>query len=159
MQILRVSALPGELAANTMYLVKGAGAELTVTVVGTDGVAVGSTLTSAQINGMIAAEIAELDISNGVQFAADIDARDALALTKDAMVFVADASDDATVDAGAALYFYSLANTAFTKVAEYESMDLVFPNRTIVEAFGDSGGNLTYNGVLVSQVTTGAHAW
>lgn len=159
MQILRVTALPAELAANTMYLVKGAGEELTITVVGTDGSAVGSTLTSTQINSMIAAEIAELDISNGVQFAEDIEARDSLALTKDSLVFVADASDDETVESGAALYFYSLSNTTFTKVAEYESMDLVFPNRSIVEALGVSNGQLTYNGVLVSQVTTGAHAW
>lgn len=104
-------------------------------------------------------QIASLDMSNSAVFAADIAARDALVLTKNTFVFVADASADATVDAGAALYFYNLATTSYTKVAEYESMDFTIPNLGILADLSDIGGALGYKGSLVATVLEGTHEW
>lgn len=104
-------------------------------------------------------QIASLDMSNSAVFAADIAARDALVLTKNTFVFVADASADATVDAGAALYFYNLATTSYTKVAEYESMDFTIPNLGILADLSDIGGALGYKGALVATVLEGTHEW
>lgn len=104
-------------------------------------------------------QIASLDMSNSAVFAADIAARDALVLTKNTFVFVADASADATVDAGAALYFYNLATTSYTKVAEYESMDFTIPNLDILADLSDIGGALGYKGALVATVLEGTHEW
>lgn len=57
--------------------------------------------------------------------AADITARDALTgLVTGDRVFVLDASADATVDAGWAVYRYN-ASSAFDKIQEQESMDVV----------------------------------
>lgn len=105
------------------------------------------------------AQIASLDMSNAAVFAADIAARDALVLSKNSFVFVADASADATVDTGAALYFYNLATTSYTKVAEYESMDFVIPNLDILADLSDINGALGYKGSLVATVLEGAHEW
>lgn len=104
-------------------------------------------------------QIASLDMSNSAVFAADIAARDALVLTKNTFVFVADASADATVDVGAALYFYNLATTSYTKVAEYESMDFTIPNLNILADLSDIGGALGYKGALVATVLEGTHEW
>lgn len=63
---------------------------------------------------------------NQLQIVADIAARDALAVgaTYNIMALVLDASDDPTVDAGSAMYAYSIDTTTWFKVAEYESMDV-----------------------------------
>lgn len=75
------------------------------------------------------------DISNFVQTqigtseyeVADIPARNALTgLTLGDTVFVTDATGDATVDAGWALYRWM--GSAFTKIAEEESLDIVIAN-------------------------------
>ena len=62
--------------------------------------------------------------------AADIAARDALTVNGGDFVYVSDASADATVDSGGALYRRNTANTAYTKLAEFESMDLTMTSPT-----------------------------
>lgn len=184
MQIIRVSALPETLVANAMYLVRS-GADLNITVTGSDAAVVTNTLSRSAVGTMIANEIAELDLASGVQYAADITARDALTLTKDSFVFVEDASADPTVTSGSAMYFYSLQTTDFTKVAEYESMDLqltwaglqdkptsavadiddavskrhTHANKTVLDDLSDASGQLQYKGAPVGTVQEGTHEW
>ena len=122
--IQRVNALPGTLAAETIYLVK-TGNELTLTVTGNTGAVVATTVSKADVNTAISTAIGGLGMSNSVEFAADIDARDAMTLTKSGFVYVADATADAAVGAGAAMYLYDHTNTTWHKVTEYESLDLV----------------------------------
>lgn len=105
--------------------------------------------------------VAGLDMSNTAAYALDIAARDALAagMTKNSFVMVADASADATVDVGAALYFRNVDTNTWTKVAEYESMDIVIPNLDILADLGDIDGLLSYKGTLVATVQHTGSEW
>lgn len=120
-----------------------------------------ATLASANsyTDGAVSAAIGNLDLSNSAQLVADIAARDLLELTKNSFVLVSDASADATVDAGAALYFYNTGDDSYLKIAEYESLDIVIPNKTILEAFSDVGGQLYYKGAAVGTVHAGTMEW
>lgn len=118
--------------------------------------------TKVETAAAIATAISGLDIVSPVKWAEDIAERDALAVTatKDILVLVGDATADATVDAGSALYFYELANTAWHKVAEFESMDVIIPNKSILEKLSvDEKGNLLYDGAAIGGVVQGAHEW
>lgn len=182
--ISRVNALPETLAAETIYLVK-TGSELTLTVTGEDAAVVATTVSKADVNTAISTAIGDLEMSNSVEFAADIDARDAMGLTKSAFVYVADATMDETVSDGAAMYLYDLANTTWHKVTEYESLDLELswdnidgkPNRSVEEIddavaashihenmdvllqLSDVDGKLQYNGVDVGGVISNGNEW
>lgn len=183
--ISRVNALPETLAAETMYLVKS-GSQLTVTVTGATGNVVASTVTMGDVNAAISSAIGSLDMSNSVEFAADIAARDEMTLTKSAFVYVADATADETVNAGAAMYLYDFVNTTWHKVTEYESLDLVLSwenitgkpastpeeidtvvsqshiheNKATLDLIGvDDDGQLTYNGDVVGGVITNGNEW
>ena len=158
--VSRVSALPGALAANTVYLVADGAADLKIVVTGSDAAVVKSTLSKAEIQGLINTSIAN-DTAAIPVYAADIAARNAIIQTKNAFVLVADATGDATVASGAALYFYNHANTTYYKVSEYESMDLVIPNMGILADFSDVSGQLFYKGAAVATVhnLTASNEW
>ena len=182
--IQRVNALPETLAAETIYLVK-TGSELTLTVTGEDAAVVATTVSMADVNTAISTAIGDLEMSNSVEFAADIDARDAMTLTKSTFVYVAEATMDETVSTGAAMYLYDLANTTWHKVTEYESLDLELswdnidgkPNAPVAEIddavaashihenmdvllqLSDVDGKLQYNGVDVGGVITDGNEW
>lgn len=111
------------------------------------------------INSAITAAIGALDLSNSAQIVPTIAARDALVLTKNSFVVVSDATGDATVSVGAAMYFYNIADDSFTKIAEYESMDLTIPNKAILEQFSDVAGQLKYKGAFVGTVQVGTNEW
>lgn len=175
----KVTTLPGTLQANSVYFVLNSSyAETYVTDSAGVGKAVGN---SAMINTLAAA------VSGGgasVEVVANIAARDALVLTKNTMVLVVSAIGDATVAAGAALYVWVHADTAYTKVAEYESMDMVqswanlqnkptssvaaidsavtnshtHTNKAFLDKVGETGGQLTYDGTVV-QTQWGATDW
>lgn len=102
----------------------------------------------------VAAGIAALDLSATVQYAEDIASRDTLAagLTKSSLIFVVNAAADATVNAGSALYFYDTVGETFTKVSEYESLDLVIPNKLILESFSVVNNRLHLDGKPISTV-------
>lgn len=102
----------------------------------------------------VSAGIAALDLSATVQYAADIAARDTLAagLTKSSLIFVVDATSDATVTVGSALYFYDTVGEAFTKVSEYESLDLVIPNKAILQSFSVVNSRLYLDGKPITTV-------
>ena len=182
--IKRVNALPEFLAPETIYLVK-TGNELTLTVTGNTGNVVATTVSKADVDTAISTAIGALEMSNSVEFAADIAARDAMTLTKSTFVYVADATADATVTAGAAMYLYDLANTTWHKVTEYESLDLelswdnidgkpnapagaiddavtfshIHENMDVLDQLRDVGGKLQYNGVDVGGVISNGNEW
>lgn len=116
-------ALPGTLEANSFYFIPSTGpsgglfAEAYLTDSTGAARLIGST---AMIQ-----EVANALMTTELEYAADIPARDALTLTQNSIVLVADASADPTVDAGAAMYFYQHATTTFIKVTEFESLDVV----------------------------------
>lgn len=107
----------------------------------------------------IATAIGSLDLSNTALFVADIAARDALTLTKSSFVLVGDATGDATVGAGAALYFYNLGDDTFSKVAEYEGMNFLDLNQPLLSKLGEQDGLLTFNGQLVATVQHTGSEW
>lgn len=122
----KVSALPAELEANAFYFVGGVGSDYAESYL-TDSTAtpvakqIGN---SEMINDLVDTKIGELERFRVV---ADIATRDAQEATGQSyMVLVMDASADATVDTGAALYAHDGSTGNFLKVAEYESMDLNF---------------------------------
>ena len=182
--IQRVNALPGTLAAETIYIVK-TGNELTLTVTGNTGAVVATTVSKADVNTAISTAIGALGVSNTVEFAADINARNAMTLTKSTFVYVADATIDETVGAGAAMYLYDLTNTTWHKVTEYESLDLELSwdniygrpesstraidnavslshshaNMDVLDLLTVADGKLQYNGADVGGVITNGNEW
>lgn len=182
--ISRVNALPETLVAETIYLVK-TGTELTLTVTGNTGEVVATTVSKADVDTAISTAIDSLDTSNTVMFVANIAARNEMTPTKSMFVYVADATADETVSAGAAMYLYDLANTTWHKVTEYESLDLVLswdnitdkPSRSVAEIddavaashihenmdvllqLSDVDGKLQYNGEDVGGVISNGNEW
>lgn len=122
-QFFKVSTLPGTLQPNAFYYVEnGAYAESYVTNQAGVAKALGN---SAMINALINDALASLPSSGApVLFVPDIAARDALEPEQAVFVLVQDATGDPTVEAGAALYAWNPATSAWLKVAEYESMDV-----------------------------------
>jgi len=76
---------------------------------------------TADVQTLIDTSLADFDSDVIV---ADIAARDALSLTRNATVHVVDASADSTVASGAATYLYNETADTFTKVSEFESLDV-----------------------------------
>lgn len=120
----KVETLPGVLEPDSFYYVEnGNYAESYLT--NSTGVA-RSVGNSAMITALVNAAITDaLTDYNSLEVVADIAARDALELGRNALVLVIDASADPTVDTGSALYAYVEADDSWVKVAEYESMDVV----------------------------------
>ncbi len=113
-------ALPGSPDSNAIYAIKaGAATEVDLYISDTSGTAY-PVVTDQRILNLISGAV-----SPEIQIVADIAARDALALTVNSFVVVQDASADATVDAGAALYVWDNANTTYSKLSEFESLDVV----------------------------------
>ena len=173
----KVTALPGSLEANAFYYVEnGSFAESYLTNSAGVAKAVGNT---AMINALIDQALANWSgAASTVSIVADIAARDALILTLDAntMILVVDASADATVGSGSALYAYAADTETTYKIAEYESMDVVLQwsdlqggptstpsqidnavsmahshaNKSVLDDLSDSDGALHYKGVAVT---------
>lgn len=176
-QIFKETALPSTLQPNSIYLVTSATnsslVEMFVTNVA--GTAARHVLSESDVQTMISNSITS---SNSAIVVANIAARDALLpLTATKWVYVIDATGDATVASGGATYLYNTTTSAWVKVSEAESLDLVLnwttltgkptsavadiddavskrhthTNMTQLNKIGeDVGGNLTYNGSLVS---------
>lgn len=116
----KVGALPGTLEANAVYFVaNGSYSETYVTNQSGTALAVGN---SAMINALIAAQLTAV---SELQKVASIAARNALTLNRNSIVLVVDATADATVSAGAALYFWDHTAASWIKIAEYESLDVI----------------------------------
>jgi len=127
-KFFQVNALPGTLQPNSLYFVLNGGYTETYLTSSTGTAkAVGN---SAMINALIAAQVAAFSTLVHV---ATIAARNTAAssASNNTLYLVTDATGDATVKAGAALYFFDKAAGTQTKVAEYESMDVVVQWSTI----------------------------
>lgn len=132
MKIRKVTALPGTYEASTMYLVQGSEAGLMdIYVSSSNGATVRHIISKSEINTMITNALGGF---NTVQVVADITARNALTPTVNTQVMVLDATGDPTVAAGAATYIYDTVTTAWYKISESESMDLVINWSDIVGA-------------------------
>lgn len=180
--IERVTALPGTLVANSIYLVSNGDPYTEMYVVGNTDSVVRRIINETDIQNMINASIAGLD---SVQVVADIATRDALLpSTVNLQVIVVDASADSTVDSGAATYIYDAGNTTWIKISEAESLDVTLnwsdivggpssspaqidaavgdshthANKTQLDLIGQSAsGDITYDGQ--EYVRSGATAW
>ena len=170
----KVTAMPGSPEANAVYfVVNGTFCETYVTDSAGNTKGAGNT---AMINAAIAPPIsAALADYNMVEIVADIPARNAFVAGKqrNLMLLVQDATGDATVASGAALYAWSEAGGTFAKIAEYEAMDVALTwaniggrpasspasiddavgkrhthaNQAALDKVGeDGGGNITYGG-------------
>lgn len=176
-KFFKVATLPGTLQAHAFYFVEnGTYAESYIT---DDAGTARSMGNSAMINALVAAAIASWESqANTLDIVDDITARDALtaSLDRNAMILVLDATGDATVSTGSALYAFANATSTTYKLSEYESMDVVVQwtsisgrpsatpaqidtavsqshthsNKAVLDALTDSGGTLNYNGSPIS---------
>lgn len=180
LNIERVTALPGTLATNSIYVVSVGTDKAEIYVTGNTTTA-RRLLNETDIQALIDASISGI---GAVEIVADIAARDALTLTANAQVMVLDASADATVSSGAATYIYRHSDTSFTKISEAEGLDVVLQwaniqggptstaaqidsavsdshthsNKTQLDKVGENGsGQLTYDGD--EFVLAGATDW
>lgn len=177
LKFFKVLELPAEPEAHSFYFVKnGDFAEHYLTDASGEPHGVGNTefieyIVDEKLEGSLAG-------FSKVEVVADIEARDELEVGEsNFLVLVLDASDDATVDAGAALYVYHASEEEFVKVSEYESLDLTLnwsdivgrpsssasaidaavadshthENKSVLDELDDDDGVLTYNGEPIVQ--------
>jgi len=173
-KVFRHTSLPGTLEPYAIYFIAPSTSPdlVEVYVTGSTGSIVKRVLKESDVQTLIDDSIASLSSINVVN---DITTRNALNPSANQIVLVLDASDDATVNSGAATYVYRLSTTTWIKISEYESMDLVInwtdiqgrptstvaniddavakrhthANKTELDKIGeDGGGNLTYSGAL-----------
>lgn len=174
LKIFKETALPGSLQPNSVYLVAPAASDyVEMYVTGTSASTVRRVISETDVQAMIDASTGGGSGADKLLVVADIAARDALTLTENTLVLVKDATADSTVSTGAATYIYDAALDTFTKIAEYESLDLTLSwanivgkptsstadiddavakrhshtNMTQLNKVGEDGnGNFTYNG-------------
>lgn len=172
LKIYKETALPSDLQSNSIYLVAPSsnGDYLEIYVTGNDAKNVRRTINKADVETMLHANSGN---ANELLSVENITERNELSLDKNALVLVKDATADSTVTKGAATYFYDNTKKDWTKVSEFESMDLTLTwdsiegkpnvsvsdlenavknthshaNKTELNKIGqDSEGNLTYGG-------------
>lgn len=176
LKIFKETSLPSSLQPNSLYMVAPVDNPTYVEfyVTGVEASVVRRTLNEADISTIVAQHLSMFDINNLI-VVNDIAARDALNPSTNLFVFVKDATGDSTVSVGSASYVYEVLTSTYTKVAEYESTDLILswtnivdgPNSTPAEVddavskrhshanatqlakIGENAdGNLTYDGVV-----------
>ncbi|WP_394424748.1 hypothetical protein [Vreelandella stevensii] len=174
LSIYRETALPGTLAANSIYFIAPAARPdyVEIYVTGNDASTVKRVLGEQDVQALIDAAGGS---ANTLEIVDDIAERDALSPTVNVLVLVLDASADETVTAGAATYAYRAATSTWKKISEAESMDVVLSwanlqdkptssvadiddavskrhthaNKTQLDKIDeDANGNLTYGGNL-----------
>lgn len=94
---------------------------------------------SGMINAIITTRLSSI---SSLRVVADIAARNALVLTVSTMVMVKNATGDATVSGGAALYVFESGPDTYSKIAEYESLDLALAWNNITGKPGSSPANI-----------------
>lgn len=183
-RISKETAVPigGAIAADTIYVVSVGVDKVEFYMSNSAGTALRRLLNEADIQALIDASAGA---ASSIDIVDNIAARDALALTTNALVIVEDASGDATVTSGAALYAYKQSTDTFSKLSEFESMDVVLnwssiqggpssspaaidsavtnshshANKTQLDLIGQDGdGDPTYNGSKIANEYTNL-AW
>lgn len=181
-KFFQVVSLPGSLQPNAFYYVlNGNCTEAYLTNSTGVAKAIGN---SVMINALIDAKLAA---ASTLQHVATIAARNTAAATatSNTLYLVTDATGDSTVSSGAALYFYDKAANTHTKIAEYESMDVVLQwvniqgkpnstpaaidaavgashthtNKSVLDGLTDGSGKLLYNGNPVNQPDWATTDW
>ena len=166
LRIFQLTAVPAVPVNNALYFIESAnGNDAEAYITDATGALhnVGNTaMISAVANGLIASAFAS---QNSVEVFADIPARDAAGLAKNTLCVVKDASADPTVDAGAALYIYEITPDSFTKLAEFEGLDVSLdwsgitnsPNSTVQEIDDAVGKRHVHtNKASLDRITVGA---
>jgi hypothetical protein len=170
-KVFKETTLPGSLEAHSIYLVAPAARPnyVEIYVTGISGSTVKRVIDESDVQAMIDSDLAAL---SAIEVVADIAARNALTLTANTQIMVLDATADSTVASGAATYIYRQSDTSFTKIAEYESLDVILnwsdivggpsssptdiddavtkrhthANKTELDLIGeDADGNMNYN--------------
>ena len=174
LKIHKATAMPGSPEAHSIYCINPPGEDdyVEIYVTGALGTTIRRVLKETDVQALIDASLSAF---TNLQVVADITARDALTPAGDMLVLVKDASADATVTSGAATYVYELSETAWSKIAEYESLDVTLDwadiankptssaanidnavslrhshtNKTQLDKVAEDGdGNMTYDGDL-----------
>lgn len=122
LRIERVTVLPGTLTASTMYIVKSAEApHAEVYFTNSTGTEARHTINKSEVDSMINTALANF---SNITVLDNIAARNALVPDHNILALVLDATGDATVSIGSALYVYRLSNASWNKVSEFESLDV-----------------------------------
>lgn len=123
LQFFKETALPLNPEPSAVYLLASATSPyLDVVVTASSGLAHRRSITAADVQSLISANMAAM---NDVTVVPNIPARNALlplAVVK--LVLVQDATGDTTVVAGAAMYLWNPAASSWAKLTEYESLDV-----------------------------------
>ena len=139
MKVHKVNTLPGALEASALYIVKSAETGLLdLYVSANDGLTARHIISKTEIQSMVNTAVAG---ASNIFVVPDIAARDALTPTVVTQAIVVDATDDTSVKLGSATYVYDPVGTAWSKIAEHESMDVVLqwaniqgrPSSTVAE--------------------------
>ena len=134
LNIHRVNSLPVTLEASSIYYVSSAANPELVEIymTGNDADTVKRTINQADVDALINLALADIELST-VLIVPTIAERDTLVLNRSTSVLVIDATGDSTVKAGAATYIYNASSQLFTKISEFESLDLVQSWDSIVD--------------------------
>lgn len=177
LQFYALSALPTTLEADAFYFIEN-GNYVESYITNSEGIArqIGNSL---MINTLVAAALASWSgASSQIIIVPDIPARDTLSATAETnlMVLVVDATGDATVESGSALYAYDFTATIWYKLSEYESMDIAIAwsnisdgpnssvaqiddavakahahtNKAVLDKLSEDGGALLFDGDPIS---------
>lgn len=177
----KLTAMPGTLVADSLYFISnGSVAESYLTDSSGAAKSLGNT---SMISSIVASQMAStLAGYNSMEIVATIAARNTLAasLSRNVLVLVSDATGDSTVTAGAALYAFNNSNASWSKVSEYESLDVTLTwaslqnkptstvtqidtavsqahshsNKAFLDKIGETAGAMTYNGTAVGGNST-----
>ena len=184
-KILNAMPAQADLVPSCMYIIKGTEAdEANVHFSDSNGAMSVELMNTAKITTKISTALSTFSQSIFVTNIAD---RNALALTRSVVIMVADASADSTVGSGGAAYMFNADTGTYTKIYEFEGMDVTpqwdnivgkptsttaqlddmatnghsHANAAILDATTESAdGNLVYNGVEhtgFAKITT--EAW
>jgi len=141
----KVTSLPGSLDPNAVYFVQNnTYAESYIT--SSSGVA-RSIGNSAMINTLIAAQLSSINTTRVVN---DITARNALAPSVVTLAYVINATGDVTVSTGGATYVFNPGTSTWTKIAEFESLDMVL-------SWANITGKPTFSPANIDLAVTNSH--
>jgi len=174
-RIDKVTALPSTRTANTIYLVKDPTSNrLTIQVTGVTPDVIAKTIDSIDIASQIDTALSGLSL---ISFAEDIPQMMALTPSANTLVYVYDASGDPNAGVGPAAYVYNVVNETFLLIpkggssggsidwntivgrpsSSAQDIDLsvgmrhTHSNESVLDQFGESNGEPTYNGEPFSR--------
>jgi len=149
----KVASLPATYEGSTMYMVADSvnAALFEMYLSSADGTTVRHLLNKSEIQTMINTSVAGSIAGMGtMSVVTDIAARDALNPATVSLALVLNATADTSVTNGAATYVYNTTTSAWIKIAEYESLDVVLQWSNIV-------GRPTSTPAQIDAAVTGNH--